>query len=199
MQDSPSLRERQRLDNLRHLHEAALALATEQGLSEATVDAIAAAAGVSRRTFFNYYATKEDAILGITAPSVPAQALDAFLNNTADDALTRTVGLVAAIITTMRQSGGPISTGNRITEAFPELRPRIHHHVTNAQELALSVLEKHFEDGDEKTANKARVFALLASAAIRLAFHHDPAALENPSSPALRNAIANLRDALKED
>jgi AcrR family transcriptional regulator len=41
---------------------AAIALFLEQGYDETTVDAIAEAAGVARRTFFRYFRTKEDAV-----------------------------------------------------------------------------------------------------------------------------------------
>ena len=45
----------------RALREAALELGSAAGLSEVTVEQIAARAGVSTRTFFNYFDNKEDA------------------------------------------------------------------------------------------------------------------------------------------
>src|SRR5690349_18348014 len=42
------------------LHEAAVRLAAERGADNVTIDAIAEAAGVSRRTFTNYFANKEE-------------------------------------------------------------------------------------------------------------------------------------------
>ncbi|MGB3357153.1 MAG: TetR/AcrR family transcriptional regulator [Mycobacterium sp.] len=45
------------------LRAAVLALARDRGLAAVTVDEIAAHAGVSTRTFFNYFDTKEDAAL----------------------------------------------------------------------------------------------------------------------------------------
>ena len=47
------------------LHEAAITRVLEDGLACATVANIAADAGVSTRTFFNYFETKEDAIVGL--------------------------------------------------------------------------------------------------------------------------------------
>ncbi len=45
------------------LAQTAMALFAEKGYNETTVDEVAAAAGVSRRTLFNYFRTKEDLAL----------------------------------------------------------------------------------------------------------------------------------------
>src|SRR5919206_78804 len=56
------LRERKKVATREGLHEAAVQLAVEQGIDRVTVEAIADRAGVSRRTFSNYFASKEEAL-----------------------------------------------------------------------------------------------------------------------------------------
>ena len=56
------LRERKKLDTRRALSDAALALAFENGLENVTREGIAERAGVSLRTFSNYFTGKYDAI-----------------------------------------------------------------------------------------------------------------------------------------
>src|SRR5271170_6972306 len=54
--------ERRRRRTQRALQNAAIELVGSRGLAEVTVDEIAAAAGVSRRTFFNHFPTKAAAL-----------------------------------------------------------------------------------------------------------------------------------------
>jgi AcrR family transcriptional regulator len=58
-----SLAERKRQLVRDELTEAALHLLAFQGFEETTIDQMAAAAGVSRRTFFRYFQSKEDVII----------------------------------------------------------------------------------------------------------------------------------------
>jgi AcrR family transcriptional regulator len=87
---SPDLRTRRRLATEQDLHEAALGLMADRGFAATTVDEIVAAAGVSQRTFFRYFATKEDVVLlgyralddaldTVEIPDDPRSALDALL------------------------------------------------------------------------------------------------------------------------
>ena len=58
-----TLAERKRQLVRDELAEAALRLLARQGFEQTTVDQLAVAAGVSRRTFFRYFASKEDVVI----------------------------------------------------------------------------------------------------------------------------------------
>lgn len=76
------LRARRRRETHEEIHHATLELFEDQGVRETTVQQIADRAGVSARTFFRYYASKEQAALpsqrrlfdAITTLEVPAGA-----------------------------------------------------------------------------------------------------------------------------
>lgn len=57
----------------------AVQLAVRDGLANVTTEAIAKEAGISTRTFFNYYPYKEAAMMG-PPPDYPAEASEQFVN-----------------------------------------------------------------------------------------------------------------------
>ncbi|WP_022706510.1 TetR family transcriptional regulator [Paracoccus zeaxanthinifaciens] len=59
-----SLRDRRRRQTAREIQTTALKLVMEQGLHAVTTDAIAHKAGISTRTFFNYFPNKQAALVG---------------------------------------------------------------------------------------------------------------------------------------
>ncbi|GAA2948268.1 MULTISPECIES: acyl-CoA-like ligand-binding transcription factor [Streptomyces] len=63
MESPVGLRERKKAATRQAVHEATLRLTVEHGFDHVTVEAVADAAGISRRTFSNYFTNKEDALL----------------------------------------------------------------------------------------------------------------------------------------
>jgi AcrR family transcriptional regulator len=75
----PGLRERKRRATRRAIQVAAMRLTTQHGLDGVTVDAISRAADISPRTFFNYFPSKEEAVLG-DSPELPGDdVIEAFV------------------------------------------------------------------------------------------------------------------------
>ena len=61
--EQEGLRERKRRETLQRIAEAGLTLFLANGFEETTLDAIAEAAGISRRTIFYYFKSKEEILL----------------------------------------------------------------------------------------------------------------------------------------
>ena len=100
MSETIGLRERKKAQTRRALTAAAIRLSIERGSPDrVTVEEISEAADVSPRTFFNYFSSKEDAVLGVDperrtelraelelrpAEEAPVEALRAALLSTAE-------------------------------------------------------------------------------------------------------------------
>lgn len=63
VQDVPDLRTRRRLETQDLIHRAAVDLFEAQGVKATTVEEIASRAGISSRTFFRHFSSKEQAVL----------------------------------------------------------------------------------------------------------------------------------------
>ena len=127
------LRERKKAETWAALHEAAASLALQHGVDQTTVEAIAASAGVSPRTFFNYFEVKEDAIVGLREPVLEAAQLSR-ISVTADDL----VGQVSRLLTTVAWTaiGGTDSARRRMLIARdPNLGRRHMNYMVKAEKL----------------------------------------------------------------
>ncbi len=76
LKPKPSLRERKQRLARAEIAEAAVGVLLARGYDDATIDDMAQAAGISRRTFFRYFATKEGVVL-FTFDSFGAALLEA--------------------------------------------------------------------------------------------------------------------------
>lgn len=76
-----SLRARRRQQTREEIHRSAVELVLERGFAAVTVEDISQAAGVSPRTFFNYFPTKQEAILP-GPPLLDPEAVEAFVGGT---------------------------------------------------------------------------------------------------------------------
>lgn len=78
MNDSAdSLREQRKRETSRSLTETARTLTTERGFAGFTIEELCAEVGVSRRTFFNYFESKENAVFGFAVIDSRQEQLEA--------------------------------------------------------------------------------------------------------------------------
>lgn len=116
------LRELKKRQSRIAMHRAALELVSEHGLNGVTVEAIAQRAGVSTRTFFNHWSTKESAIIGVL--SAGDDEIAERLRYLAEDQGPR-----QALRTVMREaiSSAPIDAGLRdLKRQVMAKEPRLH-------------------------------------------------------------------------
>lgn len=211
MQLSESPRDRKRSETFRRIHEAAVELTLRDGVAAATVSEIAERAEVSRRTFFNYYPCKEDAILDLRELQIPAETVEAFLRparpaRTDDEADTslaedRFLQALELTVSTMASHGPrPDERLRTIVAAHPELIDRIRSHRDATQEVLFTALTERLteQDGPPRSARSVRALILLGGAVLRFAYHENSDVLNNPDPATIQNAMAAFRNALKE-
>lgn len=135
--DQPmSVRERTRRLVIEELVALAQTMFVERGYEEVTVDEIAKAAGMSRRTFFRYFGSKEELLLGRYQVAVD-RLVDAFAASPANEplweSLRRALGAVAAYFDDPAQSVQTASN-ERIIQAYPLLRAGLYQRLAGLED-----------------------------------------------------------------
>lgn len=138
---APSLRERTWRAVQSEITDAAMALFLERGFDATTVDQIAEAAGISRRSFFRYFDTKEDVVLGDLA-ALGERVQVALQARPPEESAW--VALRAAF-GTLRDSGGSPAAELAVAQMYhqaPSLRARHLEKHLHWQELLAPEVEK---------------------------------------------------------
>jgi AcrR family transcriptional regulator len=189
--EPPGLRERKRRATRRAIQSAALQVVRERGLDGATVDEIARIADVSPRTFFNYFPSKEDAILGEAPTLAGNPEIDWFVADRGP--ILR--GLARVVVdgsTRLLSDPDLVKERRALSKMYPELGVRrmanVHRFEEELTELALRRLQAEDPQlSDDEAADRARLVALTAFAFIRHAWF---AWLDHPGdSPGLPDLV----------
>jgi AcrR family transcriptional regulator len=118
----------------RHIARCALRLADERGLDGFTMDELADEASVSRRTLFNYFPGKVDAVLG-PIPEPPAEALEVFGAGGPHGDLVQDLGeLVTAMLAEEELDREDVTRHRRLLLAEPKLMAATHDRMVRLSE-----------------------------------------------------------------
>jgi AcrR family transcriptional regulator len=170
------LRERKKRATRAALAEAAVRLAAEHGAEKVTVEAISAAAGVSVRTFFNYFDNREDAFVVIDADAggrIRRAVLDAPADLSPLEALRRAL---AAELAEAEQDHELWRLHAEVLHASPHLLARgVGAHMAAEADLAAAIAERLRGTGEGPPATPGlypRLLAAVAHAAVRTSMDH---------------------------
>jgi AcrR family transcriptional regulator len=120
------LRERKKAQLRRALQAAALRLAGENGYDHLTVEAIAAACDVSTRTFFNYFSSKDEALIGPILEHRRLIGIRFDARPTSEGAIESLRGACAEVADSLNTDTGQWQLRRRIFQETPSLLPRVH-------------------------------------------------------------------------
>ncbi|WP_368733085.1 TetR/AcrR family transcriptional regulator [Streptomyces alkaliphilus] len=138
----------------RDIRRAARELALERGVAAVTVDEIATAAGVSRRTFFNYFRSKEDALLE-APPALAPDAVERFVHTDLPFG-TALADLLRGHARDIVRDPDGIATSHRLVTGNPELAGALLEMFAEAERALISVIERRLartgEDIDPRLA-----------------------------------------------
>ncbi|MFN3273964.1 MAG: TetR/AcrR family transcriptional regulator [Paracoccus sp. (in: a-proteobacteria)] len=159
-----NLRERRRRQTAREIQQAALRLSLRLGYDALTADAIAAEAGISARTFFNYYNNKQAAILGVP-PCLEPESADWFVTSR-QPLLDDIVRVLAEMVDEDRLDRDLMCLMQQLINAEPQLLPLFHASLDRVTQGLTILLERRMGPG---AGPQAHLIASLASSALSLA------------------------------
>lgn len=190
-----SPRERGRASVWEDIHTAALDIAERDGIAAATIDRISVAAGISRRTFFNYFPTKEAAILGLRALEASPESLQE-LNDASLDTLTRTVRFLAHLYRTAGIGSTASKRRREIIAKSPRLVGDFIQMKIDLVAYAQPFIQPLCADANNDGVDDARVLVSTANALLTAEYKRDPYTAFSDSDEFIRSAISNFRKAL---
>ena len=152
------------------IHEATYCLVKKYGFEATSIDAIAREANTSRRTFFNYFSSKELALYGFMKPSVSEAAIQAYITST-DPILYRCIQLLIAIYTESVVPSSTVTRRSEIHQEYPNIHKQPHEYITLIEELIEPIMQRvHIEPDAAPTELTWRT----AGAVLRYCHRIDP-------------------------
>jgi AcrR family transcriptional regulator len=189
----PGLRERKKQATRKALRDAALRLALEFGPDNVRVDDIAEAAGVSPRTYNNYFSSREQAIVAAVTAEREARVAEAVAARPATVRLADAV--TEAIVEQYTDPGSHDPRALLLLTTRPALRDAFLGTTARIEDPLTAVIAERTSDTGQHTA---RVLSASVAAAVRIALQQwaRPAA-ESRAASELVIPSGSLQDLLR--
>ena len=160
------LRERKRRLTLDRIAEVGLKLFAENGYEATTLDAIAAASGISRRTFFYYLKSKEDVLLAHESGNFPQALRPTFLKQSPRQSPLNAARKTFLALASMYETKESI-IADRILRSIEPLRLRKEALLVQMEELLAEAMYEMWPDRSQRPA--LRMAAMMAVGTLRFA------------------------------
>jgi len=143
----------------------------ERGLAGFTIDELCAEVGISRRTFFNYYATKEDAVIGLPVDRDRGDLEDLFVASHNPAGPDRLLDDLAALVVGRMHRVDVRPEEFEVTKAAFEREPRLfqtaltHMLADQAHDIELIERREGLDAGGLRASTAVRLVRALFQAA----------------------------------
>jgi AcrR family transcriptional regulator len=160
----PGLRARKRQQTRERLTRAAMTLFLERGFEATTLDDIAGAAEVSRRSFFHYFASKEDVVFAWQEDLSAALVAAIAARPTSESMLTAAENAISAMAGQL--DAGEAIAISRLKRENPALQARNQVKYEKLERALAEALAKRAGHKSERL--QARLVAMIATGAMRI-------------------------------
>ncbi|RCK61641.1 TetR/AcrR family transcriptional regulator [Microbacterium sorbitolivorans] len=193
-ESAPNARERRRANAVAEATAFAQARTIEHGLASFTIEDICEAAGFSRRTFFNYFASKEDAVLGILQTRDRDDDIEAAFIASRGDLIDDLVTLSVARWTRQAVPLADAATVGAAIKSEPKILTRMLSHIHDSEQGATALIEQRegYEAGDPRAVTAALIFGTF----MRMTFDEGITAGQHASFEDILRARVQLARAL---
>ena len=176
--DPPGLRERKRQATRQAIQRAVLSLSVDHGFDKVTIDEISTTADVSPRTFFNYFASKEEAIIGDFPTLASEEATAAFIAEGPDESIFAGLSrLLHGAAATIAEDKDANQRRRVLLRQHPNLFARRMSHLHDFEDDLTAIIARRLVVDDPALAKKeaalarrSRLISLIAFAALRYAY-----------------------------
>lgn len=201
--ETMGLRDRKRIETRERLERCAVTLVMRDGIENATVDAISELADVSPRTFFNYFDSKEDAILGLRDIEITDAAIaEHIASHPASDPVESIVRLIVTMLGTSIAEREVRATRLELVLRHPQLMGRQFAQMTRMAERLGSAVTAILERDDRfagSDAPTAELMLAICGGAVRVSVMELAAAHSEPDTEQLQQrAIALVREVVQK-